>query len=216
MQLHKKIKKMAMKKSESVVKLVAPKVVTASTNVVRMGPRIIFRSTVELMRANLITRILSCVTLLVIDLVDFARHRISKVQFIKNVILSALLVVSGTVGWNLGSQWIVLEFFGGFVDIAGGIIGAGIMSFLSNLMLDKASGRLIETDAQKMWKILDPFIDKLPAADQAHVRDHVTATCLKEMYASEDRDAFAIDLILRLVNKQKVDGILRAERHVEK
>jgi len=205
-----------MKKSESVVKLVAPKVVTASTNVVRMGPRIIFRSTVELMRANLITRILSCVTLLVIDLVDFARHRISKVQFIKNVILSALLVVSGTVGWNLGSQWIVLEFFGGFVDIAGGIIGAGIMSFLSNLMLDKASGRLIETDAQKMWKILDPFIDKLPAADQAHVRDHVTATCLKEMYASEDRDAFAIDLILRLVNKQKVDGILRAERHVEK
>ena len=105
-----------LKKKESAIKLVVPKIVTAFANMLRMGPRIILRSTVELMRANLITRILSCLTLLSIDVFDLVRKRISMSQFVKNVILSALLVVSGTVGWNLGSRWIVLEFFGGFVD----------------------------------------------------------------------------------------------------
>ncbi|MCL2408709.1 MAG: hypothetical protein FWC96_03740 [Oscillospiraceae bacterium] len=173
----------------------------------------IFRSTIELMRANLITRILSCISLLFIDLCDLVRKRISVAQFVKNVILSALLVVSGTVGWNFGSRWIVLEFFGGFVDIAGGILGAGIMSFVSNLVLDKISGKVVESDAQKMWKILDPHIDVLPEEEQAYAREHVTGVCLKKMYASTDKEAYAVELIEKLEAHEKVGGHLRAEYH---
>jgi len=209
----KAIKRIIAKKKDSVVKIIAPKVVTAFANIMRLGPRMIFRSTMELLRANLLTRILSCATLLVVDIADLARKRISAVQFVKNVILSGMLIVSGTLGWNFGARWIVLEFFGGFVEIAGGIIGAAAMSFLSNFLLDRASGKLIETDAQKMWKILDPHIEKMPAQVQEHAREQVTSACLKKMYASKNREAFAADLAKKLAANEKVEGVLRAERH---
>ena len=196
------LKKMLSNKKDQAIKIIAPKIVTGLANIMRLGPRMIFRSTVELLRANLLTRILSCITLLAVDIYDLARKRISWVQFTKNVILSAMLVVSGTVGWNWGSRWIVLEFFGGFVDIVGGIIGAAIMSFLSNFVLDKASEKIIETDSQKMWKILDPYIDALDESKQAEIRDKITDSCLKKMYASKDRQAFATELIDLLHNSK--------------
>jgi|GEM_PF-495723 len=193
-----KIKKALVNKKDQGIKIIAPKIVTGIANILRLGPRMIFRSSMELLRANLITRILSCLTLLVVDVYDLAKKRISRVQFVKNVMLSAMLVISGTVGWEWGSRWIVLELFGGFVDIAGGIIGAAIMSVLSNFALDKVSDRLIETDAQKMWKILDPHITALPEEAQADVRDAVTGTSLKKMYASDDKQKYAADLVARL------------------
>ena len=211
--MKKALKKIIQNKKDSFIKIVAPKVVTALANVVRMGPRIIFRSTIELMRANLITRILSCISLLVIDIIDLVRKRISTLQFVKNVALSALLVITGTIGWDLGSRWIVLEFFGGFVDIAGGVIGAGVLSFTSNFVLDKASGKLIETDAQKMWKLLAPHIDTLADEEQEHVRERITCSCLKKMYASADREAYAKLLIKKILAKEKIPGQLRAEQH---
>ena len=207
------VKNILQKKKDAIVKIVAPKIVTGFANIMRMGPRMIFRSTVELLRANLITRILSCVSLLVIDVIDLTRKRISVPQFVKNVILSALLVVSGTIGWNFGSRWIVLEIFGGFVDIVGGIIGAGIMSFLSNVVLDKVSGKVVESDAQKMWKILDPYIDVLPEEEREYAREHVTAACLKKMYAAKDREAYAMELVKKLELHEEVGGRLRAEYH---
>jgi len=210
----KAVKKIILKKKDSVAKMVMPKVVTAIANLMRLGPRMIFRSAVELMRANLITRILSCITLLVVDTYDLIRKRISKAQFVKNIILSALLVVSGTIGWNFGSRWIVIEIFGGFVDIVGGIIGAALLSFASNFFLDKISGRLVESDAQKMWKLLDPHIDLLPEEDREHARERVTGKCLKNMYASKDREAYAAELVKRLKEHEKIDGRLRAERHM--
>jgi len=210
----KAVKKFITKKKDSFVKMVAPKAVTAFANIMRMGPRMIFRSSMELLRANLITRLLSCITLLVIDVCDLTRRRISKVQFTKNVILSAMLVISGTIGWNFGSRWIVIEIFGGFVEIAGGIIGAALLSFFSNFVLDKISGKLVESDAQKMWKILDPHIDAIRnEEDRVYAREHVTNKCLKRMYAAKDREAFAAELVKKLEAHEKVEGTLRAEKH---
>ena len=204
------------KKKDSVVKLIAPKIVTVLANIIRIGPRMIFRSTMELMRANLITRILSCMTLLIIDLVDLVRGRISASQFVVNVAFSALLVVSGTLGWNLGSRWIVLEFLGGFVEIAGGILGAAVLSFVSNFVLDKIRSKFVESDEQKMWKILNPHIDTYPKEKQDNIRERVTCACLKKMYASENREAFAAELVRKLDSCEKVDGRIRAEGYKEK
>ena len=190
----KKIKKI-LKGSDAVVKLVAPKVVTAGVNVMRMGPRIILRSTVELLRANLITRILSCITILIVDIFDLSRKRISRTQFIVNMVLSLMLVVGGTVGWTFGGRWIVFEILGGMADIIGGMIGAGIVVFLSNVVFDKACKKLVESDAQKMWKIIDPYIQQLPEEERKPVRDSITGSCLKKMYASANRDQFAEDLV---------------------
>ena len=190
----KKIKKI-LKGSDAVVKLVAPKVVTAGVNVMRMGPRIILRSTVELLRANLITRILSCITILIVDIFDLSRKRISRTQFIVNMILSLMLVVGGTIGWTFGGRWIVFEIMGGMADIIGGMIGAGIVVFLSNVVFDKACKKLVESDAEKMWKIIDPYIQQLPEEERKPVRSSITGSCLKKMYASANRDQFAEDLV---------------------
>ena len=209
------IKKFINTQKDRALKIIAPKVVTGLTNILWLGPRMIFRSAVELLRANFITRILSCVTILFLDIFDLAKKRISKAQFTKNVILSIILIVSGTVGWNWGSKWIVLEFFGGFVDIAGGIIGASAMGFISNWILDKTSSKFIETDAEKMWKILDPYIDALPQDEQEEIRNGITGTCLKKMFASDDKEEYASELINRLKNGEKAEGFLRAEYHVK-
>jgi len=190
----KKIKKI-LKGSDAVVKLVAPKIVTAGVNVMRMGPRIILRSTVELLRANLITRILSCITILVVDIFDLSRKRISRTQFVVNMVLSLLLVVGGTVGWTFGGRWIVFEILGGMADIIGGMIGAGIVVFLSNVVFDKACKKLVESDAQKMWKIIEPYIQQLPEEERKPVRGSITGSCLKKMYASTNREQFADDLV---------------------
>jgi len=193
----KKVKKI-LKGSDAIIKLAAPKIVTAGVNVMQMGPRIILRSTVELLRANLLTRILSCVTILIVDIYDLSKNRISKSQFTVNIILSLLLVIGGTVGWNFGGRWIVLEVMGGMADIIGGMIGAGIVVFLSNFVFDKACNKIIESDAQKMWKIINPYIEQLPEIERDPVRGSISNSCLKKMYASTNREAFAEDLVSTL------------------
>ena len=190
----KKIKKI-LKGSDAIVKLAAPKVITAGVNVMRMGPRIILRSTVELLRANLLTRILSCVTILVVDIFDLSRKRISKTQFVINGVLSLLLIIGGTVGWNFGGRWIVFEVMGGMADIVGGMIGAGIVVFLSNVVFTRACSKLVESDAEKMWKIIHPLLEQLPEEERFSIRKSITTSCLKKMFACENRQIFAEDLI---------------------
>jgi len=190
----KKIKKI-IKGSDAVIKLAAPKVVTAGVNIMYMGPRIILRSTVQLLRANLLTRILSCITILILDVYDLGRKRISRLQFAVNLVLSLILVVSGTIGWEIGRRWLIFEAMGGLADIVGSIIGAGIVVFLSNFAFDKACNKLIESDAQKMWKIINPYIEKLPDTERDPVRGSITNSCLKKMFACEDRETFAEDLV---------------------
>ena len=210
----KKIKKVIKKKKETAAKMIAPKVVTAFTNVVRMGPRIIFRSTVELLKANLITRIISCLSLLVIDLIDLIRKRISRVQFIKNVILSALLVLSGTLGWELGTHWLSVELAGVLViEVLVGIVGAGSLSFLTNWIACKIADKYVKSDADQMLDIIDLHISDLSKEEQEFIREHITMVCLKKMYASEDRDAYGLELIDKLKNHEKLDGILKPPHH---
>jgi len=210
----KKIKKVIKKKKETAAKMIAPKVVTAFTNVVRMGPRIIFRSTVELLKANLITRIISCLSLLVIDLIDLIRKRISKIQFIKNVILSALLVLSGTLGWELGTHWLSVELAGIIVvEVLVGIVGAGSLSFLTNWAACKIADKYVKSDADQMLDIIDLHISDLSKEEQEFIREHITMVCLKKMYASDDRDAFGLELINKLKNHEKLEGILKPPHH---
>lgn len=192
-----KIKKL-LKGSDAIVKLAAPKVITAGVNIVQMGPRIILRSTVQLLRANLLTRILSTITILIVDIYDLSRKRISKSQFAVNCVLSILLVVGGTLGWNFGGRWIALEIMGGMADIVGGMIGAGVAVFISTFIFGKACEKIIESDAKKMWKILDPHIEKLPPEAQLPVKESITGGCLKKMYASQDRNLFATELVSTL------------------
>ena len=210
----KKVKNAIKQKKATAVKLIAPKVVTAFTNIIRMGPRIIFRSAVELLRANLITRILGCLSLLVIDIVDLVRKRISKTQFIKNIILSALIVLSGTLGWELGIYWLSVEMAGIlFVEIVVGITGAAILSFFTNWIACKIADKFVKSDADQMLDIIEQHIADLSKEEQESIREQITLACLKKMYASNDREAYGLDLVSKLRNREKPEGVLKPPYH---
>jgi len=123
------------------------------------------------------------------------------VQFIRNLILSGLLVAGGTLGWNLGTRWIAIEIFGALLEIIGGIIGASVLGFFSNLAIDKLFNRLIKSDSQKMWEILNQQLEKFSEKEQKYIREHITPSQLKKMFASKDKDIYAKELIALHINE---------------
>jgi hypothetical protein len=188
-------KKFLSKGFDSAIRMFGPKMVTITINIFKMGPRMIFRSAIYLLRANLVTRILSCLTLLILDGADLYRKRISKVQFIRNVTLSIILIAFGTIGWNIGSKWILIEVLGSAVEVIGGMIGAGLFGVLSSVAFDKVCGKFVKSDAEKMRDIIRTHISGLPAAEQGELLKEITNSELKKMYASPDKDAFAAELV---------------------
>jgi len=210
-------KKFKIKGVESVLRMAAPKVVTIGINILRMGPRMIFRSTMYLLRANLFTRILSCMTLLILDLWDLFKHRISKAQFVRNVLFSLILIIFGTLGWNIGSRWLVLETLGSAVEIVGGMIGAGILGAVSGIAFDKICSKYIKSDAEKMWGIIEPCISGLPDEEQADIRGSISNTELKKMFACGDRLAYAFNLIEKTGGKiMRLDKYLKVSRLIKR
>jgi hypothetical protein len=183
---------------EVLVKMTVPKVVTAGINFLHFGPRVVLRSTLVLMRTNVFTRLISCLTMLGFDIADLVRKRISLYQFIKNCVLSLLMVLFGTIGWELGGRWIFIEALGIAAEIVGGVIGAGILSIGTNTLLTKLADKLIESDADKMWCILNPLIEVYNEDEKTWIKDNVSNSCLKFMYNSKDREGFAKELISTL------------------
>ena len=142
------------------------------------------------------------------------RKRISKVQFTKNVILSALLVLSGTLGWEIGTYWLSVELASiVVVEVIVGIIGAGTLSFLTNWIACKIADKFVKSDADQMLDIIDTQISDLPKEEQELIREHITLSCLKKMYASNDREAYGLEIINKLKNHEKLDGVLKPPHH---
>jgi hypothetical protein len=183
------------KNFDTLVRMLAPKAVTILTNAITGGSRVILRSTVQLLRANILTRILSCLTILIFDLVDLSRRRISKVQFIRNLVLSALLILFGTLGWNIGARWFAIE-------ILGGLIGAAVMGMASSSLFDRLISKFVKSDAQCMMQIIDScLIDiDVPETECMKVKKQITPSQLKKMHASDNREEFASSLIKTLID----------------
>jgi hypothetical protein len=98
----------------------------------------------------------------------------------------------------LGSRWIIIELFGSMVDIVGGIIGAGIIGFGFNFVLDKTCDHFIKSDSKKMWEIINIEISDLTISEQDWIKEYISNSCLKSMFARSDRYEFAKDLIKTL------------------
>jgi len=173
---------------DTIFRMIAPKMVTILINAIRGGSRVILRSTVQLLRANMLTRILSCLTILLMDIIDLSRKRISKVQFIRNIILSFLLILFGTLGWNIGAKWFAIE-------ILGGLIGAGVMGMASNSLFDRLFDKFIKSDKQCMLQIVASLLEDSTEEERTAILKQISPAQLKKMYASENREQFAFNLI---------------------
>jgi hypothetical protein len=181
---------------DKIVRMIAPQAAKIGANLIRSGFRVALRSSVQLMRANLITRIISCLTILVLDIRDLTKHRISVAQFIRNIIFSVLLVVFGVFGWNIGAQWFAIE-------IIGGIIGMLFMSTIPPYIIDKLVNKFVESDSHKMLSIIKNILNDYPIDEKKKksILKNLTAVQLKKMYASEDREGYANTLIIDIIAK---------------
>ncbi|MCL2051510.1 MAG: hypothetical protein FWG91_07275 [Lachnospiraceae bacterium] len=173
---------------DTIIRMIAPKVITILINAIRGGSRVILRSTVQLLRANMLTRIISCLTILLMDIIDLSRKRISKIQFARNIVLSGLLILFGTLGWNIGARWIAIE-------ILGGLIGAAVMGMASNSLFDRLISKFIKSDKQCMLQIVNDCLADCEEKERAAIIKQITPAQLKKMYASADKEQFAYEMI---------------------
>jgi len=183
------------KDSDKFIRLALPKVVKIIVNIVSQGPRMLVRSAVTVLRANMATRILSAFSLLILDIVDLKRKRISKTQFFRNILMSAMLVLSGTFGWYFGVEWLAFEFISaGIAEIVGGILGTGIMVGVAGKLFDLIGNRIHTPDQDKMREILCTCCEHLKC-NKDDVLAKINTSDLKRLYAADDREACAKEIV---------------------
>jgi len=147
------IQKKKIGSANDIARLAAPKTVQMLYNAMRVGPRLILRSAFELLRANMITRVISVVVLLAIDKFSLIKGRISVKQFIINVTLALMLLVGGTAGWFLGSHALSLVMESLVLGIIAGLVGAGIISAGLSVLVNKIIHLFVQDDTEDMLDI---------------------------------------------------------------
>ena len=210
-------KKSKLGSPSDVAKLAAPKLAQVFYNMLRIGPRLILRSAFELLRANVITRAISAIVLLSFDTVALARRRISKKQYIINVVLALMLLVGGTAGWYLGNNvmgMIIAENLA--LSIIAGIVGAGVLGGVLSVAWDKISKIFIKDDTADMLEICNNVFADLvhdymlneTEASTAAANISIDAQVVRSMYNSGDKAAYARDIITpqlcEIVKQRKV------------
>lgn len=208
--------------SEAIISIMGPKASAMLVNAFRSGGNIYgaaaMKSAAKMLRGNAITGAVSVVVLSSFDVANIFRGRISGSQLFKNVANTASTVAGGTAGWVGGAT--AGAALGSFIPIVGtavgGAIGGILGSFAGGAAASKVSGAVldefIEDDANKMVKIVEEVFTKL-AEDYLlnkreaenvidNLKDELTGTFLKDMFASSNRKSFAKRLLKPLVEDE--------------
>ena len=180
-------------------KLAVPKGAQVVYNAMRVGPRLILRSAFELLRANMVTRVISVVVLLAIDKFSLIRGRISVKQFVINVSLALMLLVGGTAGWILGSHALGMVVESLVLGIIAGIVGAGVLSAVLSVVVNKIIHLFVQDDTEDMLDVYSRAFAALACAHRLNIAEIETAKInigmskqmVKDIFVEEDRPAYA-------------------------
>ena len=212
--------------SEAIVNIIGAKGSAVLVNALSKGTNIYgaaaMKSAAKLLRGNTITAIASVVVLSSVDVVNIFRGRISGGQLIKNVVNTTGTVAGGTAGW-IGGAW-AGALVGSFIPIIGnsagaligGIAGAVKGGSLAGNATDKIMDNFIEDDADVMVGIIeeeftqiaqDYLFNKNEAESVVNdLGESITGSMLKDMYACDDREEYARQLIIpfaEIISKQR-------------
>ncbi|GGZ95032.1 hypothetical protein GCM10007162_08840 [Ignatzschineria ureiclastica] len=187
-----------------IVKQLGAKNAATFTNALRSGSNIYGASAMnqmsKLLRGNIITGAVTTLILSSGDFIDLFRNRMSGAQVFKNLTNTTATVAGGMAGavasgMAIGSA-IPIPLLG---TILGGIIGGTLAGKASSAIMDQ----LIEDDSVQMIKIIEEQLGYLAenyllTANEADIviakiidqQDNLPIF-LKDMYQSENRDAFA-------------------------
>lgn len=179
------------------LKLIVPKITTILINLVQLGPRVILRSSMQLLRANIWIRIVSTIMMLIVDVVRHARGHTSGKQFIIDISLSLSLLVGGTFGWYAGTGVVIAENTA--LWVLAGVIGSGSFGALAEIMTRTFLVRYITTDIEIIMKIFNREFDQLTEEFQLTEEQRKemaqtirinTQTCML-CFKSQDREKYA-------------------------
>lgn len=201
--------------SEAVVALMGPKASAVLINAFRSGSNIYgaaaMKSAAKLLRGNAITAGVTVVVLSSFDIANIFRGRISGKQLFKNFTNTATTVAGGTGGW-LGGAALGSAVLPGVGTVVGGLIGSVAAGAVTGKATDAILGAFIEDDADEMVrKIEETFgdlaIDYLLNQKEAErIIDQLSGKLdgkkLKDMYASGNREQFARDLLIPLIEEE--------------
>ena len=144
------------------IKLILPKLTTVLINMINLGPRMLLRGTLQLLRANIWVRLVSTLVMVVVDVVRFLTRQISKKQFVLDIVLSLSLLLGGTAGWYTGTSAVL-----GIVSentvlwVVAGVVGAGLFGAGSEYAAKKIMVRFIKPDKEEMMEIFNKQFDEL-------------------------------------------------------
>ncbi|MCL2404800.1 MAG: hypothetical protein FWC92_04540 [Defluviitaleaceae bacterium] len=184
------IQKKNIGSANDIARLAAPKTAQVLYNALRVGPRLILRSAFELLRANMVTRVISVIVLLVIDKFSLITGRISIKQFIINITLALMLLVGGTAGWMLGSHALGLVVESLVLGIIAGIIGAGLLSAGLSFIVNKIIHLFVQDDTEDMLDIYNQCFASLAKEHKLNHEEIYAATNNICMSKEHIRDIF--------------------------
>ena len=195
-----------------IIKLAAPKTVQILYNALRIGPRLILRSAFELLRANTITRLLSALILISFDTINLLRKRISKKQYVINVVLAFMMLVGGTAGWLFGKEIIGVVVESAALAIIFGLVGAGIFGTALGMVWDRIIHRFWRNDSDEMLEILNQeflllcykngLSQQEAEITKLKVEAFLKEQFLKDMFIQENREAYAQSALLVYFEKE--------------
>ena len=205
--------------SEAVIKVLGPKGSAMLANAFRSGNNIYgaaaMKNAAKLLRNNVITGVASVAILTSADVVNIFRKRISGKQLFKNLAETSVSVVGGTAGWGAGAT--AGAVIGSVVPVVGTAIGATtgalVGAFAGGSLSGKAAravmGTFVEDDATAMVHIIEEQFKQLACdylltqTEAEKISDNlkgaITGSTLKNMFASENRECFAVELLIPYV-----------------
>lgn len=208
--------------SEVIVNIMGPKASALFVNAFKSGKNIYgaaaMKSAAKMLRKNAITGAVSVVVISSVDVANIFRGRISGKQLFKNVAGTTASVVGGTAGWVGGASAgaavgsvipVIGTLVGGFV---GGMLGSFAAGSVTNKVTNSVLGAFIEDDADAMVRIIEKVFTQLAeeyllSQQEAEniidsMKEVLTASTLKDMFASSDRDKFAENFLTKHIEKE--------------
>lgn len=180
----------------------------------------------KLMRGNIISGTVTTLVLSSGDLANMFRGRMSGAQVVKNMTNTASSVAGGTGGWMAGAAGGAA--IGSAIPIigtaVGGVVGGIVGSISGGMAAGKASSKVmnkfIKEDAEEMLEIMNVAFVKA-AGDylltQPEVEGCITLlkddkklpNILKDMYASQNKEAFAYEYL-----ESKIESIVVEREYI--
>ena len=195
----------------NLVKLIFPKLATMVINLVRIGPRVILRSTFQILRTNIWTRLVSTLFLVSIDFYSFFKKKISKKQLVINLVLSATLLIGGTVGWLFGTNSVLaIVAENTIIWIIAGLAGAGALSTILEKLCRNVLRRFLRSDVEDMIDIINEEFECMVAEsklddEQADAIANTVQICEKiclNCFCKADKAKYARDILTPYFNRE--------------